>query len=121
MLWAGANGLERSGTGRNDILADMEGELRLKGYSLKTRKAYLGHVRRFINIYGDREKYGEKEVRSYLLRLLEEQDKSHAYVNQVISALKILFKNVLKRPGVVISVPRRKLPDVLSQQEISML
>lgn len=68
---------------------------------------------------------GEKEVRSYLLRLLEEQDNSHAYVNQVISALKILFKNVLKRPGVVISVPRpkkeRKLPDVLSQQEISRL
>jgi len=108
------------------IMDVFEDGLKLKGYSQKTRKAYLGHIKRFLNFYGIKTpELEETEVRKYLLHLLEEQETSSAYINQAISALKILFKDVFKKPRVTISVPRpkkeRKLPDILSQQEIYRL
>lgn len=59
------------------------------------------------------------------MKLLDEKNSTHTYINQAISALKIFFKEVLKKPKVLINVPRpkkeKKLPDILSQQEVLRL
>jgi len=98
-------------------------ELKLKGYSTKTCKVYLGHINRFLFFSGKKvEQIDESNVQKYLLYLLENQNNSHSYVNQALSAIKFLAVNILKRDDLVINIPRtkkeHKLPDVLSQREV---
>lgn len=63
-----------------------------------------------------------EDVRNFVHYLLREKGKSHAYVNQTLSALKFLLTKVLCIKGVCEQLPRpkkeHKLPDVLSQQEV---
>jgi len=105
------------------LLTRMAQELRLRGYRAKTRKAYLGHVERFLRNQ-DLTTLGEKEVRQYVYRLLEDGS-SHSYVNQCVSALKFLFNKTLKETEPLKSLPRpkkeRKLPSILSRQEVLRL
>lgn len=108
------------------LLEAMDQELILRGYAAKTRKAYLGHVDRFARFCGkDPQGLSKITVRAYLLDLLEKQKSSHAYVNQCISAMKFLYEKVLKQPSPVVNLPRpkreRKLPDILSRQEVLRL
>ena len=96
--------------------------LKLKGYSVKTRKGYLGHVRRFMRFSGkDLRTLNEEDIRRYALHLLD-AGKAHSTVNQCICALKFLFGQVLKKPTPTDRIPRpkkeRKLPKILSRQEI---
>ena len=107
------------------ILEEMLQELRLRGYRAKTRKAYLGHVRRFANYCGKAPgSFGEMEVRNYVYYLLE-TGASHSYVNQCVSALKFLFLRVLKDQHPLENLPRpkkeHKLPTVLSRPEVLRL
>lgn len=109
---------------RYPVLLDrMEQELRLRGYSGRTRKLYLGHARRFMNQL-DPHRVEAPEVRGYLLALLD-QGKSHGYVNQAVSAIKFLFRHVLGRAAPAADLPRpkaeRKLPSVLSPEEVARI
>ncbi|SET76117.1 Site-specific recombinase XerD [Natronincola peptidivorans] len=107
----------------NQLLTEMGKIITLKGYSLKTRKAYLGHVKRFIEFIKKPPYQLEKEdISKYMLFLLEEQESSHAYANQALSSLKILYDSVLDKEKVDFNIPRpkkeRKLPNILSQEEV---
>jgi site-specific recombinase XerD len=122
----GGNRVESLDPGGAMIIDAVDNELKLRGYSPKTRKAYRGHIERFLRYYRcDYQWLGEKEARDYLLHLLEERKVTHAYVNQAFSAIKILFKDVFRKNGVSFDIPRpkkeRKLPEVLSQQEVFRL
>ena len=61
----------------------------------------------------------EEEIRAYLLKLVE-KPVSHSYLNQAISAVKLLYEKVLRRPKVIEQIPRprreRKLPTVMSRE-----
>ncbi len=110
-------------SGLNEVIDLTTKELKLRGYSPKSRKAYLGHIERFGQFYmKDLRRLGETEVRNYMLHLLEAKQTSHTYVNQAVSALKFFYGRVLKRPKIMVNVPRpsreRKLPEVLNKQEI---
>lgn len=99
--------------------------MRLKGYSRNTEKAYLGHLERCMQSTGSSlESMRVSDVRNYLLELLD-QNHSHTYVNQAISALSFWFKEVEKRTDFpkVWARPKRekKLPAVLSASEVSTL
>lgn len=101
-------------------------ELKLKGYSSKTIKAYLGHINRFICFSGKKtEELTSREIEEYLLFLLDVQNRSHAFVNQAVSAIKFLAENILRRKELVTAIPRPKkevkLPDILSQQEVASI
>ncbi|MFW6306992.1 MAG: phage integrase N-terminal SAM-like domain-containing protein, partial [Bacillota bacterium] len=62
--------------------------LLLKGYSKKTIKVYLSHIKLFLNYNGFKIKnINETKIKNYLLYLLEEKEVSHSYVNQSISAI----------------------------------
>lgn len=72
-------------------LGKLRSALRLEGYSAKTIRAYSGHVKRFL-VFVDMGTSGleEDSIGKYSLSLLN-QSLSHAYVNQAISAVNILY------------------------------
>jgi integrase/recombinase XerD len=110
--------------GLEEAVEQMEKELKLGGYSPKSRKAYLTHMKRFVHFYQqDPLELDEKHVKRYLLVLLDNEEFSHSYVNQAISSIKFFFHNVLKNNRILLAVPRpkkeEKLPEVLSKQEVS--
>lgn len=104
----------------------MEEELRLRGHSPRTNKAYLFWVRRFAEHYHrPPEQMGAEEVRSYLVDLLEVQKVSRSTLNQALCALKFFYVQVLHRPcevaGLRSSKREKKLPTVLTESEVRRL
>lgn len=104
----------------------MEKELRLRGYSQKTIKVYVGHVRRLRNYYNKAlDEIDEKDIKKYLLFLVEERGCRYSYAQQALSALKFYYINIVKKSFIVsgVSFPRkeRQLPDVLSQSEVAAI
>ena len=104
----------------------LEEELRLRGYSPRTVKAYVRGVKKLVEFYGRpaTEITGE-EIRTYLLHMLETQHLSGSSVNQTVCAIRFFYVKVLGRPWeverVVYHKRRRKLPIVLSRSEIASL
>lgn len=110
-------------TPNSDVIAKLREELILKGYSFKTRKLYLGHIKRFSSFAGKKTDEVEAiEIRKYITFLLENQQASHTYTNQAIIALKFLYNDVLKQNRIIETLPRpkkeKKLPNILSPQEV---
>lgn len=112
-----------------DILAQVKNALTLRGYSPRTRKVYLGHVRRFLEWCGKgtpqlpEDPVAEGEA--YILDLLRRKRVSRSYHNQVVSAIRFLYESVLGQPRMALNIPRPKkghhLPTVLSQGEVTRL
>lgn len=110
----------------NYTLRTVEDELKLRGYSPRTRKVYRLHVERFLkNVGKPPQDVLPEEIRSYLLRLVDQKRVSVSYHNQAISAIKFLYKYVLRQFQPVAEVPRpkkeRKLPAVLSREAVARL
>lgn len=101
-------------------------ELKLRGYSQKTQKAYLHHIGRYISYSAkDPKELDEKHIRDYMLHLIDKEKVSRAYHDQAVSAVKFLYDNVLRMPKTVGNLPRpkkeHKLPTVLSQEEVGQV
>jgi integrase/recombinase XerD len=109
-----------------DVIKKAEEELKLKAFSFKTRKSYLGHIRRLL-IYSDKkvEELDIMDAREYILYLLDSQNSSSSYASQCISSIKFLFIIVLKRDINDIQLYRpkkeKKFPEVLSYQEVAKI
>jgi len=106
-----------------EITEAVKKELKLRGYSQKTRKAYLHHIDRYLRYLGkDPRELNGNHIREYLLYLIQKEKVSRAYHNQAVSALKFLYGRVLRRIEVSGEIPRprkeRKLPSVLSEEEV---
>lgn len=108
----------------SERLSKIEEELKLKGYSWHTRKAYLGHIKRFT-CYCKKpiDEISQEDIRRYLLFLLDIRKSSAAFVNQAYSALKFLFGFL----GICreLEIPRckkeKKLPKVISKEDVVKL
>jgi len=112
--------------GRRALMDRTEEELAFAGYSPRTRETYATHVRRFLESAEPLEGApGEADLRSYVVRRLERDGWSRAYVCQCMSALKFFYRRVC--PGVVDldSLPSlrraKKLPEVLTRREVAAL
>ncbi len=99
-------------------------EMRLKNYSPKTIKSYVSWLRSFVHYFNPRHprKLTEEDIRSYLLYLIDECRFAASSVNQVFNALRLLYVDLYGMPFKIGSIPRpmkeKKLPDVLSQEEV---
>lgn len=98
-------------------------EMRLRNFAPKTIDSYVRNVSYFARYFHRKpERLGAAEVRQYLLYLIEEKQMAWGSFNQVLSALRFLYRNVLKQGEVVEDVrcPRReyRLPVVLSVEEV---
>lgn len=94
-----------------NIIIRSRDTLRLKGYSFKTLKAYLGHIRRFLeHSQKDPSELTEEDIRAYLLKLMDEDNVTNNYIHQVISGLKFFFEEVLKKPDEIknIQYPKKE-------------
>jgi integrase/recombinase XerD len=104
----------------------MTQQMQLKGYSEKTTKTYvlcISLLSRYYNLSPDL--ISIDQVRDYIQYCLVERKLSKAWLNQTISALKILYIQVLKREWNIIDIPRprreRRLPVVFSREEVERI
>lgn len=110
------------GTIRDKMKADLE----LKGFAESTKKEYLQRARNFVAYYRrSPAEMGEREVREFLLYLVNKKKASAATHAMYVAAIKFLYTTTLRRPEVVANIPWPKrpltLPDIMTGEEIVQL
>jgi integron integrase len=107
------------------LLSVARDEMRLRHFSLRTEKAYLGWIRRYVHFHGRRHPrdMGATEVTAFLTYLAVEQKVAASTQNQALQALLFLYKQVLALDlplldSVVRAHAPRRLPVVLTQDEV---
>lgn len=103
---------------------EMTRDLELKGFSPKTKYAYINFVKNFANYYGTSpDQLGAEEIKQYLHYLITEKQVSQSVINY--SALKFFYGVTLQRNWDGLQIPRTKspkrLPVVLASSEITSL
>ena len=80
------------------LLDRMRPIIRVRHYSIRTEKAYLHWVRRFILFHGKRhpETMGAEEVTAFLSHLATERDCAASTQNQALNAILFLYRHVLE-------------------------
>jgi site-specific recombinase XerD len=102
-------------------------ELQRRNYSPETTRSYIHAVKQFAEYFGKSpEKLGAEEIRRYQLYLLNEKKCAAGSVKVHMSALRFFYKKVVKRHDLSFDdlvYPKRpkKLPVVLSQEEVTRL
>lgn len=104
-----------------DLLRRFEEEMRLRGYSPRTRKVYLGHARRFLPDLRQEEGLSAS-LRRHILGKLDGGRMSRSYHIQLVAALRLFCSTVLGSSvdDLPLERPRRErhLPTVLSREEL---
>jgi len=107
------------------MLKKLETELKLRGFTQATQKAYLEHNNKFLNfIKKQPEQITEDDLKLYLADLISERKQKPASVNLTISALKFFYKEILKKDifsNIKPPKSEKKIPTVLSKDEIKLL
>jgi integrase/recombinase XerD len=101
-------------------------QLQLKGCSPKTIKNYVQCIvalARYYNLSPDL--LTISQIREYFIYCLNVKKFSKSWMNQTISALKILWEEVLNRKWNRLDIPRprgeKKLPLILSREEVQQI
>ncbi len=102
--------------------------IRVRHYSIRTEKAYIDWIKRFILFHDKRHpaKMGGVEVGNFLTDLAVNRQVSPSTQNQALNALNFLYKVVLEQPlgdvkNLVRAKSQRKLPVVLTADEVRMV
>lgn len=100
--------------------------LRVLHYSLRTEETYVYWVKAFVHFQGLRHPadMGREEVEEFLTHLAAQRDLSASTQRQALSASLFLYRQVLSTDlpwmnDVIRPVPRRRLPVVLSPDEMA--
>ncbi|PIP63946.1 hypothetical protein COW96_05290, partial [Candidatus Roizmanbacteria bacterium CG22_combo_CG10-13_8_21_14_all_33_16] len=107
-----------------EYLEKTKQELRLRNYSFKTIKAYLGCLKEYFNFQKiNLEKIDEEKIKQFLLN---KQDKNYSSqtINLYLNAIKFFYREVLKiHQKITLKFAKRskKLPIVLSREEIKSI
>jgi integron integrase len=116
----------RDGPAEPRLLEQVRGRLRVKHYSLRTEKAYVFWIRRYILANGKRHprELGGVVVERFLTHLATVDKVAPSTQSQALSALLFLYREVLGiqlpwMDSVVRAKPRRHLPVVLSAAEVA--
>ncbi len=121
---------------------ELETELKLRGFSAQTIKAYIYHNQKFIDFLNSNKVKSEfqasldepskrspknatnKDLKAYLAHLLSDKGLKPSSVNLAISALKYYYLEVLNRDifgKIKCQKIEKKLPVVLTKKEISRM
>lgn len=114
--------------GKPRLLTRVRGHMRLRHLSPRTERAYVGWIRRYVRYHGTRhpDELGEREILAFLTHLADEQRVSRSTQLQALSALMLLYREVLGtqigdlRGALRLTAPPR-LPAVLSRDEVRQL
>ena len=99
-------------------------DMRVRNLSPNTQRLYIDGVARFARYFGKSpELLGPEDVRTYQVYLIHQKHASSSALQQAVCALRFLYRNTLGKEWALpyIPVPKRekKLPVVLSQEEVS--
>ena len=81
------------------LLEEVRDLMRLRHYSIRTEQCYCDWITRFIRYHGKRHprEMGEAEVTAFLTHLAREGNVAASTQNHALSALLLLYKEVLKQ------------------------
>jgi integron integrase len=81
------------------LLDQVRNALRTKHYSMKTEKAYVHWIRRYVLFHNKRhpKDMGEKEINEFLTHLAVKEKVSASTQNQALCAIIFLYKHVLNK------------------------
>lgn len=106
------------------LLDQVRDRIRVKHYSIRTERAYVDWIRRFILFHGKRhpKDMGAEEVEAYLTHLAVSGNVASATQGQALSALLFLYKGVLGLDlpwldNVTRAKKPQRLPTVLTEEE----
>ncbi|MDH5218016.1 MAG: integron integrase [Gammaproteobacteria bacterium] len=106
------------------FLDAIRSNIRLRGYSIKTEKSYIGWIKRFIYFIGKRhpKDAGAPEVKAFLTWLASERDVAINTQKSALNALVFLYHKFLGQElgdlGFTLATRQRILPSVLTTQEV---
>lgn len=107
------------------LLDQVRQRIRVFHYSLKTEKAYLHWIKRFILFHNKThpKDMGSEQVALFLSYLANDRHVSASTQNQALCSLVFLYKEVLKQdlgelPGFDYAKKPKRLPTVLTQEEV---
>jgi len=110
------------------LLERVKFAIRVKQYSMATEKCYLAWIRRFILFHGKRHpvEMGKRDVEAFLTFLAVERHVAPSTQNQALQAILFLYVHVLELElpwleDVVRAKPKRRVPVVLSVEEVGRL
>lgn len=111
-----------------DIEQALIAKIRLKNYSIRTEQAYVSWLSRYVTFNDGRDprELGANEVAAYLNHLALDREVSVSTQGQALSALVFLYEQVIGTAigtldGLVAARKPRRLPVVLTRQEVSTL
>ena len=118
-----------SGAGTPPKLLDqVRDRLRVKHYSIRTERAYVGWIKRYIIFHGKRHpsEMGKLELEAFLTSLAVQRNVSASTQTQALSALLFLYKEVLGLDFPWLEAVTRakkpmRLPTVLTADEMKLL
>src|SRR2546430_423266 len=101
----------------------MTEDMQLAGYSSKTQQAYVGAVRQlFTHFSCTPAQLTEEQLREYFLYLANERKVSRPTATIALCGIKFFYQRTLQRDwttlGLVRPRPEKKLPVVLSREEV---
>jgi site-specific recombinase XerD len=107
------------------LLDQLRERIRLRHYSIRTERAYVDWVRRFILFHGKRHPIflGAAEVEAFLTSLAVDRNVSASTQSQALAALLFLYRNVLNvdlpwLDGITRAKKPQRLPTVLTRREV---
>jgi len=109
------------------LLTEVRDAIRARHYSIRTERAYLAWIRRYILFHNKQHPrdLGSRDVTTFLTYLAMERRVSASTQDQALSSLIFLYKEVLHRPlqlGPVIRAKKPEtLPTVLTTREVAGL
>lgn len=110
------------------LLDQLATAIRIRNYSYRTEQAYAMWIKQYIRFHGIKHpaQMGTDEVTDFLNYLTLQRNVAPSTQNQALNALNFLYTNVLNQPlesinGLIRSKKEKKLPIVLTQQEIRSL
>ena len=107
------------------MLEKLKTELRLRGFSDKTVKAYVFHNQKFLDFIKKEPKdVTQDDVKEYISNLMSNNNYKPASTNLMLSSLKFFYKEILKKDIFTdIKTPKleKKIPIVLTKEEVKKL
>jgi integron integrase len=106
------------------FMAMVRGEIRLRGYSIRTEKSYLFWIKQFILFHQKRHpsEMGAAEVKAFLTSLAVKRNVAINTQKVALNAVVFLYAKILKIElgdlGFTLATKQRHLPSVLTQDEV---
>ena len=102
----------------------MEQDMRVRDFSVRTIEAYVAAVRGLAKYYRKApDTLSDEEIHRYLLYITEERKLSASSRQQIRCGLRFFYDVTARRPQACLAVPvarqPQKLPEILSREEVS--